>query len=352
MSNARLAAVIAIVALVGWLFYQLAPMLTPFLAAGLLAYIGNPAVTKLQRHRVPRVLGVILVFCAFIGAFVGLVFFLVPLLSDSLSSFFQRVPEYYDWALAQIPRLETWLGVKFKIAPSGMRDMLQNHWKDVGDWATKALGAAKKSGLTLISWAVNLLVIPVVTFYLLLDWNLIVARIDALLPPRAQPKVRQLARETDMVLGSFFRGQLLVMASLAAIYSIGLWLVGLDLALPIGLLAGTLSFVPYLGFVIGIVSASVSAYLQFQDVIAVLWVVLVFGVGQLLEGTILTPRLVGRRIGLHPVAVIFAVMAGGQLFGFFGVLLALPAAAAIKVWLNHAHEAWMRAPTPVRRRRS
>ncbi|MEK7717444.1 MAG: AI-2E family transporter, partial [Pseudomonadota bacterium] len=196
---------------------------------------------------------------------------------------------------------------------------------------------------------VNLLLIPVVTFYLLLDWNRLLARSLALVPPRRQTWVANLARETDEVLGSFLRGQLMVMMSLATIYSVGLTLAGLDLALPIGVLAGLASFIPYAGFLGGLIAAALAAYLQFHDWLPLLWVAGVFLTGQVLESLWLTPRLVGNRIGLHPVAVIFAVMAGAQLFGFTGVLLALPAAAVLKVWLRHGHRMYAGDSTKKRR---
>jgi predicted PurR-regulated permease PerM len=192
-----------------------------------------------------------------------------------------------------------------------------------------------------------------VAFYLLRDWNDMAARVHGLFPRPVQPRVAQLARESDEVLGAFLRGQLLVMLALAIIYSAGLWILGLDLALPIGLVAGFVSFVPYLGFIVGLAAASVAAIFQFQDAWMLMWVGAVFGFGQILEGTLITPKLVGDRIGLHPVAVIFAVLAGGQLFGFFGVLLALPAAAVMVVWLRHLHGGFIRsaAVKPVRKAR-
>jgi predicted PurR-regulated permease PerM len=350
MSNARLVATLIIVFLAGWLIYLLAPVLTPFLTAALLAYIGNPLVSRLERSRVPRVWGVVLVFIIFTGAFAGLVFYLVPVLRDSIVSFSARLPAYYDLALAQLPRLERWLGVDLKLDPTSLRDTLTTHWRGVGDWATTALDIARRSGLTVVGWIANLVLIPVVTFYLLLDWNLIARHLDGLVPPKYRMRTRSLLKETDAVLANFFRGQLSVMLALAAIYSLGLWLIGLDLAFPIGIVAGLVSFVPYLGFITGLIAANVAAYLQFHEVLPLLWVSSVFITGQVLEGVFLTPRLVGDRIGLHPVAVIFAVMAGGQLFGFVGVLLALPAAAAIKIWLRHAHELWTVAPARAQRR--
>ena len=347
MSNARLLVIVAVLVFLGWIVYLLSPVLTPFVVAALLAYIGNPAVSALERRKVPRVLSVTLVFILFAVLFAGLMFFLMPLLRDQIARFAARVPGYYDWVIVQLPRLQAWLGISFAFDIAALRESLTEHWRDAAQWATTALGVAAVSGLTVVRWLVNLVLIPVVAFYLLLDWNRIVSSIGSLVSPGYRPRVKLLARETDEVLSSFFRGQLLVMFALVTVYSAGLLIVGLDLALPIGIVAGILSFVPYLGFITGILSAGVAAYLQFQDAAVLIWVALVFGIGQALEGMLLTPRLVGSRIGLHPVAVIFSVMAGGQLFGFIGVLVALPVAAAIKVWLRHAHEAWMR-PSPAR----
>jgi predicted PurR-regulated permease PerM len=189
-----------------------------------------------------------------------------------------------------------------------------------------------------LAWVANLLLIPVLTFYFLRDWDWLVARVRALLPRPVEPTVSRLARESDEMLGGFLRGQLSVMVSLGAVYATGLWLAGIDLALLIGMLAGLVSFVPYLGFIVGAGVALVAALVQHGDWLHVLLVIGVFSVGQVLESFVLTPWLVGDRIGLHPVAVIFAVMAGGQLFGFLGVLLALPVAAVVMVLLRYAHQ--------------
>ena len=192
--------------------------------------------------------------------------------------------------------------------------------------------------MALAAWVANLILVPVVTFYLLRDWDVMMAKVNRLLPRNIEPKVSLWASECDEVLGAFMKGQLLVMFALGVIYAIGLWLVGLDLALLVGMIAGLASIVPYMGFIIGIVVAGVAAFIQFQDPVVLAYVGAVFMVGQMLEGMLLTPLLVGDRIGLHPVAVIFAIMAGGQLFGFVGILLALPVAAVIMVLLRHLHE--------------
>ena len=203
--------------------------------------------------------------------------------------------------------------------------------------------AITHSWLVMMGWIANLVLIPLVTFYLLRDWQVLMNRLAELVPRQAAPVVFRMARDCDRVLGAFLRGQLSVMLALAVVYTLGLWLVGLDLALLIGAIAGLVSFVPYLGFIIGIFAAGIAAIVQFQDVTHLIPVVAVFGVGQLLESFVFTPFLIGDRVGLHPLAVIFAVMAGGQLFGFTGILLALPAAAVIMVLLRYAHERYLRS---------
>lgn len=342
MTDARPFFQLALIAVGGWVLYLLAPILTPFLVSGLLAYLGNPAVSRLVRWHVPRPLAVVLVFLLFVLVVLVLLFFLIPALRTQIVVFTAKVPTYLDWLqLTALPQLQAQLGIDLGIDMASMRQTLIDHWRDVGQWARSFFIYITQSGLSVIGWIVSLLLIPVVTFYLLLDWDKLLDRMLALLPSRRQPRVAHLARETDEILGSFLRGQLLVMAALATIYSVGLTMVGLELALPIGVLTGLMSFVPYLGFISGLLSAMIAAYLQFHDWTSLIWVGGVFLIGQVLESLWLTPRLVGNRIGLHPVAVIFSVMAGGQLFGFTGVLLALPSAAVLKVWLRHMREFYM-----------
>ena len=339
MTDTRSIIQLALIALGGWALYLLAPILTPFLVGGLLAYLGNPLVSRLVKWRTPRPLAVALVFLLFLLLVGLLLFYLIPALQAQLIAFTSKVPGYLDWLQhTALPQLEALLGVELGIDIVAMRDTLLAHWREVGNWVKAFFIYITQSGLSLIGWMVNLLLIPVVTFYLLLDWDKLRAGLLTLFPPHRQSYVARLARETDQVLGSFLRGQLLVMTALAIVYSVGLTFVGLDLALPIGVLAGLVSFVPYLGFITGLLSAATAAYLQFHDPLSLLWVAGVFLTGQVLESLWLTPRLVGNRIGLHPVAVIFAVMAGGRIFGFTGVLLALPAAAVLKVWLRHLHD--------------
>jgi predicted PurR-regulated permease PerM len=169
----------------------------------------------------------------------------------------------------------------------------------------------------------------------MLDWDNLVKHVRELLPRHIEPQVTKLAKECDDVLGAFFRGQLLVMVCLAIVYAVGLKVVGLDIAIIVGLVAGLGSFIPYFGFTIGIIIATIAAIFQFQEWLPVVWVWTVFGIGQVIEGWVLIPYLVGTKVGLHPVAVIFAILAGGELFGFFGMLLAIPAASVIVVLMRH-----------------
>jgi predicted PurR-regulated permease PerM len=192
--------------------------------------------------------------------------------------------------------------------------------------------------MALLSGLANLLLIPVVTFYLLRDWDVMTASIHHAFPRKVEKKAALIGQEVDVVLGAFFKGQVLVMISLAIIYSVGLSWVGLEFALLIGLIAGIVSFVPYLGLIMGLLLACTASVFQLHDASGLIAVFAVFAAAQVLESVVLTPILVGDKIGLHPVAVIFSVMAGGQLFGFTGVLLALPVAAVLLVLLRHLNE--------------
>lgn len=342
MTSTRTAVILASLVVIGVLIYLLAPILTPFLIAGLLAYIFNPIVVRLTRWHVPRPLAVLLVFLALTAVFLGLLLFLAPLAQQQVIRFAQNVPAYLDWVQQYwVPRIESLLGRPLPVDFNDIRAAVIANWEQIADIARRALVNVVSSGAQVALWLVNLALIPIVTFYLLLDWERLLVRTLDLFPPTAHETLRMLARRTDVALGSFLRGQLLVMIGLAAMYATGLWIVGLDLAVPIGLLAGSVSFVPYLGFVVGITAAGIAALLQFQDFMALAWVFPVFLVAQLVEGYVLTPRFVGSAIGLHPVAIIFSIMAGGQLFGFLGVLLALPAAAALKVWLGWLHASYI-----------
>jgi len=324
------------------LVYLLAPILSPFLIGALLAYLCDPAADRLEAVGCSRTVAVVIVFTCLSAVMAALVLLLLPKLSQQVRVLVSLVPtglELVDTRL--LPWLEQALGVDTAALQfESVRSWLVADWQQAGDLMKRLLGGISRSGVALAAWLANLVLIPVVTFYLLRDWDLMMAKLHRLLPRNVEGRVSLWANECDEVLGAFVKGQLIVMMALGGIYAVGLWLVGLDLALLIGMLAGLASIVPYMGFIIGFAAAAVAAFMQFQDPSMLLWVGAVFGVGQALEGMLLTPLLVGDRIGLHPVAVIFAIMAGGQLFGFVGVLLALPVAAVIMVLLRHLHEGY------------
>ncbi|OMH25884.1 AI-2E family transporter [Motiliproteus sp. MSK22-1] len=322
--------------------YLLEPILFPFLTAMLLSYLWDPVVDRLEERGLTRTVSVIIVFVLFSILLAVVLVLLLPMLGRQIDALGQRIPlllEQLDTVV--IPWIQTTLGadprsVDLKV----VREVLQSNWKQGTDLVTQILSKASHSGLLLAGWLANMALIPVVTFYLLRDWDVMIAKIQALLPLSVEPRVSLFASECDEVLGAFIKGQLLVMLCLGGVYSIGLAAIGLDLALLVGMLAGLASIVPYMGFFVGIMAAGIAAFLQFHDFLHLGLVGLVFGIGQTLEGMVLTPLMVGDKIGLHPVAVIFAIMAGGQLFGFTGILLALPVAAIIMVLLRHLHDGY------------
>ncbi len=341
MTDNRSGLILALVSGTGILLYLLAPVLTPFLLAALLAYIGDPLVDRLEARKMSRTLAVSVVFLGLSLLALILLFILVPLIEKQISIFISRVPTYIDWLQATaMPWLQTRFGLEQIPNVGELKQALQSHWQQAGGLVVNILSSISNSGAALLALLAHVVLIPLVTFYMLRDWDVMVARIHELLPRSIEPLIVKLATESDNVLGAFMRGQLLVMLCLSVIYSIGLLFMGLDYALLIGMIAGLLSFVPYLGMIIGVLLAVAAGLFQFQDIVALWPLLVVFSVGQLLESFVLTPMLVGDKIGLHPVAVIFAIAAFGQLFGFFGILLALPVAAVIVVIIRHAHESY------------
>ena len=331
-------AVVAFALLVNWL----GGVLTPFLIGAMLAYLGSPAVTWGERHRVPRTLGTLLVVVIMGLLIVGLALVLVPLIQSEISQLIRRLPDLAAQLYERVaPWLRDTLGVELQFDLATIKDLITENLSSAETITLKVLSSVKAGGLVLLGILINLAMIPVVMFYLLRDWNRLVGHLDNLLPRRWLPRVRIIAREIDLVLAEFVRGQLSVMGVLAVYYSIGLTLAGLQHALPIGILTGLLVFIPYVGFGLGLILGMIAALLQWSGLPAFLAVVAVYGVGQLLENYVLVPWLVGDRIGLHPLAVIFALLAFGELFGFAGVLLALPVSAALLVGLRHLRAAYV-----------
>lgn len=341
-ANPRLWAWLAISLVIAWLVWLLSPILAPFLAGAILAYVLNPLVNRLCGRYLVRSAAVVLVLIFVIFVVVALLLVVLPLFYKEARMMFERLPDFLTWMNNNLaPLLQEHFGISIILDRESVKLFTAQFLQSNRGFVQQLLGSLQIGGLALLGFLINLLLVPVVLFYLLRDWNLIVARIEAAIPRERHALVVRIAGEIDAVLAEFLRGQLLVIVVMVLFYSTALWMTGLEFALPIGIITGGLVFLPYIGAFIGTVLGTVAALLQFDSFTGVLFVWLAFGIGQTLEGTLVTPLLVGKRIGLHPVAVIFSLLAFGQVFGFFGVLLALPASAALLVGMRHLGSAYL-----------
>ena len=336
------AAIAAVAVLALWL---LGPVLTPFVVASVLAYALTPLVNRLDhvgRGRLPRVIAVVLVEVVFVVALLSLVLLVVPIMAKELPLMREQLPLLADKFNAWLSPLLAQYGFNVALDVASVKAFvfkyLNANFEDAFGSLMSSLKLGGSLALTLIG---NVVLIPVALFYLLMDWERFVRRMVDLVPLRLRAGFDSFTAEADSVLGQYLRGQLLVMLAMAAFYAVGLALFGLDLALPIGVFTGLAMFVPYLGFGVGLLLALMAGALQFASIKALVMVAVVYGLGQVLEGFVLTPRLVGQRIGLHPLAVIFALLAFGQLFGFVGVLVALPASAVLLVAMRRVQAGYV-----------
>lgn len=323
----------------GILLFLLRDMLLPFVAGMAVAYVLDPVADRLEAAGLSRTMATVLITTLFIIVTVGALFLLLPLIYHQLIELISRVPAIADSIRDYLLTLSESLFTK--LGPDRMervREALAGFTEDLGVWV---LGFGKglwQSGLALVNLVALLFITPIVTFYLLRDWDHIVARADDLLPRRHAAEIRLQLGKINEALAGFVRGQGLVCILLMIFYSIGLTLVGLDFGLVVGLGAGALTFIPYVGAIAGVATAVVLALLQFDDVMWVGVVAMVFVAGQVIEGNFLSPKLVGERVGLHPVWIIFGALAGVTLFGFVGMLLAVPATAVAGVLVRFAAE--------------
>ena len=335
-------ALLAVLAL--WL---LGAVLTPFVVAAVLAYALTPLVDKLDdagrgRGRLPRVVAVVIVELLFILALACLVLLVVPIVAKEVPLMREQLPLLFDRLDGSLSPWLAQFGIHVALDLGSLKaEILKYLNANYEEAFSSVLSSLKLGGSMALAIVGNAVLIPVALFYLLLDWDRFVARVLELVPPRNRGSVDAFTAEADEVLGQYLRGQLLVMLTMAAFYAIGLALFGLDLALPIGVFTGLAMFVPYLGFGVGLILATLAGLLQFASVKGLVMVAVVYGLGQLLESLYLTPRVVGERIGLHPLAVIFALLAFGQLFGFVGVLVALPASAVLLVAIRRVRDGYM-----------
>ncbi|HEX6703532.1 MAG TPA: AI-2E family transporter [Albitalea sp.] len=314
------------------MLWLLAPVLTPFLVGAVLAYALHPAVERLARRRVPRLLAVALVEVTVIVVLFAVLLLIVPILSKELPLLREQIPLLADKLNRNLSPWLSQYGIHVALDIASIKNFLLKYLDaNFEDWLATLLSSARIGGSFVLTVIGNAVLVPVVLFYLLMDWPQVVARVQSLVPPRMRASFDAFMDDCDAVLGQYLRGQLLVMLSMAFFYSVGLALFGFDLAVPVGVFTGLAMFIPYLGFGLGMMLALLAGVLQFASVYGVVAVAVVYGIGQCFEGFYLTPRLVGERIGLSPLAVIFALLAFGHLFGFAGVLVALPASAVLVV---------------------
>ena len=324
------------------LLKALAPTLTPFVFAFILSYILHPGVEWLQRHRVPRALGVFLMILLLTVVGVALTLLVLAVLQKEIPAIREQLPGTLAKLNAAVSPKLAEMGVQVRLDFPGLRRLLTEQLaSSPDDVMSTALNYLRVSGSAALQVLATAFLVPIVMFYLLMDWNMLMRRLESAVPRRWLAKMRALASETDGLLSQYLRGQIIVMLVLAVYYSSGLALAGFDVALPVGIFTGLAVFIPYIGFGIGLTLAVLSALLQFGNLYGLLAVAVVYGIGQVLEGFYLTPRLVGERIGLHPLAVILALLAFGQLFGFFGILLALPISAVLLVGLRQIRQLYL-----------
>ena len=341
----RAAAWILIASLVILVLWLLGPVLAPFVIAAVLAYALTPLVNKLDhagKGRLPRVVAVIAVEFLFVVVLLGLFLLIVPIMAKELPILREQVPLLADRLNSQLAPWLAQFGIHVALDVGSIKAFVVKYLNaNFEDLFGSLMSSLKLGGSVALALIGNAMLIPVALFYLLMDWDKFVARVLELVPPHLRAGFDSFTDEADSVLGQYLRGQLLVMLVMAVFYAVGLALFGLDLAVPIGVFTGLAMFIPYLGFGLGLILAILAGVLEFASLKAFVMVATVYGVGQLIESLYLTPRLVGERIGLHPLVVIFALLAFGQVLGFVGVLIALPASAVLLVGIRRVKASYM-----------
>ncbi|MDO1508907.1 MULTISPECIES: AI-2E family transporter [unclassified Neisseria] len=327
-----------------WLLYALGDVLTPFIVAAVLAYILNPLVEKLRHKGVKRGLASMLVMIFSLLVLLALVLIIVPMLINQFNNIVMRLPQMIDFVQNKLlPWLNDIAGEHIKIDTQTVVAWLQAHTGELNNAFQKLAPTLMRQSGNVVVGVTNLMLLPFLLYYFLLDWQRWSHGIRALIPRRFIDTYMRVSGNMDKVLSEFLRGQLMVMLIMGLIYGIGLMFTGLDSGFAIGMIAGILVFVPYLGAFTGLLLATLAALLQFGSWQGLLMVWAVFGVGQFLESFFITPKIVGDRIGLSPFWVIFSLMAFGQLMGFVGMLVGLPLAAVTLVLLREGADMYFKS---------
>lgn len=337
---------LAIAVALGLALWLLSPVITPFLLAMMIAYFLDPAVRRMSGLGVPRGLSAALALFIFIAVVTAAIIVIGPIVREQATDLVKALPGYIETLQNNVwPRFSATLAKYIPaLDPSMLKANLTQYSGDAVNLAGLVVGRVLVGGWALLNVIGLFILTPVITFYLLRDWPVIVSRVDSVLPQRYAPSIRQEMHAIDNMIAGFIRGQATVSLVLAAFYSTGLYLVGLKYGMLVGLITGLLSFIPVVGTILGAVLSLTLAFIQFDTAASVLKVVGVFVAAQVLDGYLLTPYLVGTKVGLHPVAIIFAVIAGGALFGFLGVILAVPVAGTIAILLRSAVRRYRNSP--------
>ncbi len=320
-----------------YLTYVLRSVLMPFVAGILLAYLLDPSVDKLQKLKISRITSTLIVCALLILIVLPAICLLISLIENQITLLIQATPKYLNLIMEKVrPSLQEASARFPELQNANIEELVKANVGNSMKFVGKVLKTLVSNGFALVNILSLLLITPIVAFYMLRDWDDFVKKIESLLPKKSKKTITETLKEIDKIIAGFIRGQLSVCLILGVFYSLGLKLVGLELGLLVGFIAGIISFIPYVGSITGFVIGCVLAFAQYGDISHVLYVVGVFMLGQFIEGNFLTPKLVGESVGLHPVWVMFALLAGGVLLGFLGLMLAVPLAAIIGVLVRQA----------------
>lgn len=336
INNQRMVLILTVLLIVVGLLYALRSVLLPFVVGIAVAYFLDPAVNQLEKSaKISRALATTFVLGLFVLILLPIIVVLGSAAFSQISDFLGNLPDYAGKFVAKV---KVWLIKVQEYLPAPVFDNLENLWQDYQGESIKPVVAVvqkiAENGFALVNVLSLLLISPVVAFYMLRDWHNFTGKILALVPKKHKKNVVDGVNAVNKIISGYLRGQLMVCVALGSFYSLGLWLVGLKLGLLVGFLAGLISFIPYVGSISGFLMAIVLVVTQYGTLPKILAVVAVFGIGQFLEGNFLTPKLVGENIGLHPVWVMFALLAGGTLLGLLGMIIAVPVTACIGVLLR------------------
>jgi predicted PurR-regulated permease PerM len=333
------------IALLGLFIYSVSSILLPFVVAIIASYFLNPAVDKLDRSGIPRAFGSLIIIASFFTIVAVIIILVAPVFYNQFVEMTTKIPEYINAANKTIlPSVNSFVR---KFAPDLMvkaKESVSALSLYILQFIGKIMQNIWSSGMFLVNMFSLIFIMPVITFYIMRDWHKIVVKIDRLIPTKYTPAVREQFAEIDMILSGYIRGQINVCILLGVFYAASLMIVGLEFGFFIGIATGMLAIIPYVGLLVGFALGIIVAILQFGDVINVSIVAGIFVVGQFVEGNFITPRMVGNKVGLHPVWIIFGMMAAAAMFGFTGILVAIPVTAIIGVFVRFAIRKYLKSP--------